>query len=55
MIKRLYNGKTVSSWDNSRFAVIQYSDRPRTEFLLNQHLTVEDVMNGIDAIPYMGN
>nr|XP_018667880.1 sushi, von Willebrand factor type A, EGF and pentraxin domain-containing protein 1-like isoform X2 [Ciona intestinalis] len=41
-------------WDNSRFAVVQYSDDPRTEFLMNEHFTVTDVLNAIDAIPYKG-
>jgi len=41
-------------WDNSRFAVVQYSDDPRTEFLMNDHLSIEEVMNAIDAIPYKG-
>ena len=41
-------------WDNSRFAVVQYSDDPRTEFLMNDHLSIQEVLNAIDAIPYKG-
>lgn len=41
-------------WDNTRFGVVQYSDDPRTEFLLTDHLTLNEVMSAIDAIPYKG-
>jgi len=41
-------------WDHSRFSVIQYSDEPRMEFALNEHLTGKDVLDAIDSIPYKG-
>lgn len=45
---------TFSRWDNTRFGVVQYSDDPRTEFLLADHLTLNEVMSAIDAMPYKG-
>ncbi|XP_077971175.1 sushi, von Willebrand factor type A, EGF and pentraxin domain-containing protein 1-like isoform X2 [Styela clava] len=41
-------------WDNTRFAIVQYSDDARAEFLLTDHLTVNEVMSAIDAMPYKG-
>lgn len=42
------------SWDHTRFGVVQYSDDPRTEFLLTDYLTLNEVMSAIDAMPYKG-
>ena len=41
-------------YDKSRFSVIQYSDSPRLEFALNEYLSMEELMNAIDGIPYQG-
>ncbi|XP_014830360.1 PREDICTED: collagen alpha-1(XII) chain-like, partial [Poecilia mexicana] len=40
--------------DRTRVGVVQYSDDPRTEFSLNQHLTRPALMKAIGSLPYKG-
>ncbi|XP_027896679.1 collagen alpha-1(XII) chain isoform X5 [Xiphophorus couchianus] len=40
--------------DRTRVGLVQYSDDPRTEFSLNQHLTRPALMKAIGSLPYKG-
>ncbi|XP_044214882.1 collagen alpha-6(VI) chain isoform X2 [Thunnus albacares] len=40
--------------DHVRIGLVQYSNKPRTEFKLNTHQNKADILQYIDTLPYMG-
>ncbi|KAG8010914.1 Collagen alpha-6(VI) chain [Nibea albiflora] len=49
----LVNSFDVSP-DHVRIGLVQYSNSPRTEFLLNTHQSKKDILQYISKLPYMG-
>lgn len=49
----LVNSFDVSP-DHVRIGLVQYSNTPRTEFLLNTHQNKKDILQYISKLPYMG-